>query len=260
MKIHDPDQKKADLGRRIGPGDNFNFRCHATLSCFNLCCRNLNLFLYPYDVLRLKNRLGISSGQFLDRYVDIVLRAGQHFPEVLLKMTPNEERTCPFLTMTGCTVYPDRPDTCRTFPIDHGQSYDAAAGKTTPVYFFRPPAFCMGRHEKRSLTIDQWIIDQAAKTHHAMTRRWADIRRRCRLNPWTAPWPHDPKAKMAFMAAYNIDALKTFIFESSFLKRFRVGKERLKKVRRDDKALLLFGFEWILLTIWNVQGKNIRLR
>ncbi len=198
--------------------------------------------------------------QFLDRHVDVVLREGQHFPEVLLKMAQNEEKTCPFLSPSGCTVYPDRPDTCRTFPIDHGEFYNAATRSKEPVYFFRPPDFCMGQHEKRPLTIDQWINDQEAKTHHAMTRRWADIRRRCQQNPWSAPWPNDPKSKMAFMAAYNIDTFKTFVFESSFLKRYRVKKERLKKIRRDDKALLIFGFEWILLSVWNVRGKNIRLR
>ncbi len=40
---------------------------------FSLCCRNLNLFLYPYDVIRLKKGLEITSDQFLDKYVDIVL-------------------------------------------------------------------------------------------------------------------------------------------------------------------------------------------
>jgi Fe-S-cluster containining protein len=260
MKIHDQNKKGADLGRRIKSGDRFDFRCHPEVSCFNLCCRNLNLFLYPYDVLRLKNNLGLTSDLFLDRHVDVVLREGQHFPEVLLKMASNEERTCPFLTASGCSVYPDRPDTCRTFPIDHGESYNAATGKAEPVYFFRPPDFCMGQHEKRPLTIDQWMTDQEAKIYHAMTRRWADIRRRCQQNPWSASWPNDPKAKMAFMAAYNIDAFKTFVFESSFLQRYRVKKERLKKIQRDDKSLLLFGFDWILLSVWNVRSKHIRLR
>ena len=91
--------------KKIGPGDSFRFKCHGGLSCFNLCCRNLNLFLYPYDVVRLKNNLGIDAATFIDRHVDVVLREGSYFPDVLLTMQNNEEKTCPYLTDSGCTVY-----------------------------------------------------------------------------------------------------------------------------------------------------------
>jgi hypothetical protein len=53
---------------RLGPDDRFSFACHPGVSCFNCCCANINIFLSPYDVLRLKKRLGISSTEFLDRY------------------------------------------------------------------------------------------------------------------------------------------------------------------------------------------------
>ena len=46
-------------GIQLKPGDSFAFRCHPDIACFNRCCRNLNLFLYPYDVIRLKGALGI---------------------------------------------------------------------------------------------------------------------------------------------------------------------------------------------------------
>lgn len=136
-------------GKRLEEGDRFNFRCYPGIACFNRCCRNLNLFLYPYDVVRLKKRLQISTDNFIDKYVDIVLRSSSFFPEVLLRMTENKERTCPFLGESGCSVYPDRPDTCRTFPIEQGVFYDANHQKTELIYFFRPPEFCLGQHEKK---------------------------------------------------------------------------------------------------------------
>ena len=37
-------------GIRIQENDTFSFRCHPEVECFNRCCRNLNLFLYPYDL------------------------------------------------------------------------------------------------------------------------------------------------------------------------------------------------------------------
>ena len=125
MKNVDIDEIDKLPGRRIKEGETFCFRCHPEVSCFNRCCRNLNLFLYPFDVVRLKQCLGITSNVFLDEYVDVVLRPSNFFPEVLLRMAPTPEKTCPFLTDTGCSVYADRPDTCRIFPIEQGMLYDA---------------------------------------------------------------------------------------------------------------------------------------
>ena len=138
MKQLDLDKIEKLPGFRIKANDTFTFRCHPGIACFNRCCRNLNLFLYPYDVLRLKNALDLSSDEFLDTYVDVVLRPDNFFPEVLLHMSEDPERTCPFLTESGCSVYPHRPDTCQTFPIEQGILFDAADKKNTPVYFFKP--------------------------------------------------------------------------------------------------------------------------
>ena len=68
MKQIDIDKIDGLPGIRLDNNDTFSFHCHSGVSCFNQCCRNLNLFLYPYDVLRLKHRLDISSDQFLDTF------------------------------------------------------------------------------------------------------------------------------------------------------------------------------------------------
>ena len=247
-------------GRRIKPGDTFNFSCHAGLACFNQCCRNLNLFLYPYDVLRLRKALEITSGQFIDRYADLVLREGQYFPEVLLRMADNAEHTCPFLTAEGCRVYSHRPDTCRTFPVEQGVLYDAARDCTQPIFLFRPPDFCLGQNESQEWTIEGWTADQEAQVYHRMTIGWAEIRRLFQTNPWGQEGPAGPKGKMAFMAAYNIDAFRDFVFNSTFLKRHRVKPKRVKKMRQSDTALLKFGFEWIKVFVWGLASDQIRLK
>ena len=48
----------------LGPEDTFRFACHPDLKCFTQCCRGTTIFLTPYDVLRMKNALGISSESF----------------------------------------------------------------------------------------------------------------------------------------------------------------------------------------------------
>jgi len=258
MKQLDAENLERLPGIRIQEGACFRFRCHPQIGCFNRCCRNLNLFLYPYDVIRLKSRLGVTSDEFLDRQVDVVLRPGNHFPDVLLRMAENAERTCPFLDAAGCRVYPDRPDTCRTFPLEQGLLHDAENEEDEPVFFFRPPDFCQGPNEDRVWTVPEWVADQEAETYHRMTIRWAKLRRLFQNDPRGAEGPTGQAAKMTFMAAYNIDRFREFVFGSSFLKRFKVKPELLSKIKKDDVELMLLGFDWIQLFLWGTRSQKIK--
>ena len=62
--------KEAD---RLKLDDCFKFECRPGIACFNKCCGDVNIFLSPYDVLRLKNQLGMSSGDFLDKHTQMAL-------------------------------------------------------------------------------------------------------------------------------------------------------------------------------------------
>lgn len=259
MKSVDPNTISQLPGIPLKPKDTFTFSCHKDLACFNQCCRNLNLFLYPYDVVRLRKALNLDSDRFLETHVDVVMREGNFFPEVLLRMADNESKTCPFLCDKGCSVYPDRPDTCRTFPVEHGLLFKSQATPPEPVSFFRPPDFCLGRHENQVWTLAGWADDQEAVVFNRMTARWATIKALFAKDPWGSAGINSPKGKMAFMAAYNIDRFREFVFQSSFLKRYRVKKALVKKLRASDRELLLFGFEWIRTMVWGMKSDSIRM-
>jgi len=260
MKYIDTEHHPDLLEARLRDGERFSFRCHEGLECFTKCCRNLNLFLYPYDVLRLKKKLNISSDEFLDSYVDIVLRESNFFPDVLLRMAEDDERTCPFLGRPGCTVYPDRPDTCRTFPLEQGIMFQGRKGKATDVYFFRPPDFCLGPHEPEQWTAESWADDQGAVTYHKMTARWAEVKGLFQVDPWGADGPYGPRAKMAFMATYNLDRFREFVFASSFLRKYKVKTAIQKKIEADDMELMKFGFCWVQFFVWGIKTPYLRPR
>jgi len=42
---------------RIEKEETFHFSCHPSIGCFTDCCRQLELALTPYDILRLKKGL-----------------------------------------------------------------------------------------------------------------------------------------------------------------------------------------------------------
>ena len=260
MKYIDSDNLDQLPGRRLAETETFTFDCHPKIACFNRCCRNLNLFLYPYDVLRLKNRLGLTSGRFLDQYADVVLREGCFFPDMLLKMRDAENRPCLFLSESGCSIYPDRPDTCRKFPMEQVVMADTDKGACERIYLFRPPEFCRGPQEEKEWTPADWNKDRDTALYDKMTLRWAGLRRLLENDPWNGQGPEGPKAKMTFTAAYNIDGFREFVFESSFLKRYKLKSALLKKIRQDDVALLTLGFAWIQFYLWGRSSKLFRLR
>ena len=57
-------------------------------------------------------------------------------------------------------------------------------------------------------------------------------------------WTEKTK-QMFFMASYNIDKFRTFVFESSFLKRYPEDPQTLEKIKIDEVALLEFGLKWL---------------
>ncbi|MBW1742641.1 MAG: YkgJ family cysteine cluster protein [Deltaproteobacteria bacterium] len=260
MKYIDVKAQKDLLENRLQNDERFAFRCHDRLECFTKCCRNLNLFLYPYDVLRLKNSLNISSDQFLESYVDVVLRESNFFPDVLLRMSENEERTCPFLNDSGCKVYPDRPDTCRTFPLEQGILFQEPSGKATDLYFFKPPDFCLGQYESQEWTTESWANDQEAVLYHDMTAKWSEVKALFHADPWGREGPYGSRGKMAFMAAYNLDKFRDFVFHSTFLKRYKMKADVLKKIKADDVALMKFDFGWIKLFAWGIKQPYLKPR
>ena len=99
------------------PGDAvIQFRCHKDIDCFNACCKNIDIMLTPYDILRLKQRLGITSTEFLRLYTE-PFEFGKH-SVAGVKYKPAEGTTeCQFVTDEGCSVYEDRPTACRYYPV-----------------------------------------------------------------------------------------------------------------------------------------------
>ena len=55
---------------RLDPESQFKFKCHPGIECFTQCCRDINIILTPYDIIRLKNKLDLPSDEFLAIYTE----------------------------------------------------------------------------------------------------------------------------------------------------------------------------------------------
>jgi uncharacterized protein len=227
----------------LGDGE-FGFACHSDVACFTHCCRNADMYLYPLDIIRLTQHLGMTSEAFLLQHTITALRDIPYFPNVMLKMDDRKGHPCPFLSQTGCKVYEDRPYSCRAYPLEPAMYGDGADKSDIRFYVVRH-SHCLGHREDRRWTAKQWMDDQQMEAYNDINARWARIASRFRSNPFGPAGIDSPAMKMAFMACFNIDTFRRFVFNSTFLSRFNVSQERLEAARQSDTVLLLLGFDWI---------------
>jgi Fe-S-cluster containining protein len=232
-----PDVEGADKKKpteRMDADHLFRFRCNPGVSCFTRCCGDVTIALTPYDVIRLKNALGVSSEEFLDEYAIIIPRENRLIPLVLLKMNEGDKR-CPFVTERGCTVYEDRPWPCRMYPLNMEDD--------GTFRLIAEASRCEGLKEEETWQISEWLVDQGVVPYDEMNTLFSSVT--IPLTAQNLDIDNPGILKMVFMALYNLDKFRDFVFQSSFLNRFEVDPTRIEKIRRSDLELLKFGFDWI---------------
>ena len=242
---------------RLGPQDAFHFACHAGLPCFNRCCADVNIFLSPYDVLRLKRRLGLTSSEFLEAYTLLPVQRGMRTPVVMLRMRDDEAQSCPLLDEAGCTVYPDRPWPCRMYPVGLAAQRDARdGGSDGRFYFLLHDERCCGLGADRAWTVARWLEDQEAGAYDA----WGDAFKELTLHPFfeSGGVLSPEKLQMLFVACYDLDRFREFVFGSTLLQRFDVDDDLVVEMRGDDEALLRFAFLWLRFSLFGEPTMKLR--
>ena len=225
---------KKDKKPRLEEVHAFKFNCFPGVSCFTNCCQDITIVLTPYDVLRLKTCLDISSGEFLDKYTIILHKKDHLIPVVILKMNESDKK-CPFVSEEGCVVYLDRPWPCRMYPLnmndDGTYSLIADASK------------CLGLKEKEAKKISEWLKEQEIEPYDEMNEYLSSLTIQLQSHKMTI---YNPQIQqMTIMALYNIDKFREFVFKSTFLDRLEVEPAKIKAMNNSDTELLKFAFDWI---------------
>ncbi len=229
---------------RLSADSRFKFECHPGVSCFTKCCRGINIILTPYDIIRLKNRLQLDSEQFLAIYTKPEILEKTDLPMVTLKLMDDDEKSCPFVREDGCLVYQDRPTACRYYPVGVASLSHKEGAEGEGFYFFVNEPHCKGFEEDKEWTIREWRKDQGVDIHDEINAGWTDLIVRKRSFPKNIKLTQKAK-EMFFMACYNIDKFRAFVFESTFLQRFDIEPERVEKMKEDEIELLKFALEWL---------------
>ena len=223
--------------------ETFHFACHKALPCFTRCCARLRLVLTPYDILRLKNRLHLSSETFLDRYTEAVFDPSSGLPLIRLTMRADDAQQCPFLGADGCRVYADRPGACRLYPLGRAASARDETSRSGRYYFTVKESHCKGWRAEKEWTIQEWLTDQGLDEYNAMNRSFIGLTTGRPLGVLKALGKR--QHQMYYLACYNLDEFRRFVLQSSFRHRFDIEEELLNRIRNDDVALMGFASRWL---------------
>ncbi|MCP4353661.1 MAG: YkgJ family cysteine cluster protein [Desulfobacterales bacterium] len=234
---------------KVGPDSKFKFKCHKEVKCFTKCCRGINIVLTPYDIIRLKNRLELPSEDFLSLYTEPHMLEKTDLPVITLKLLNDEEADpenlpCPFVREDGCIVYEDRPTSCRYYPLGTASLSHKQDADDEDFYFFVNEPHCLGFEEEKEWTVCEWREDQGVDIHDEINAEWTDLIVRKRSFPPNIKLSEKSK-NMFFLASYNIDRFREFVFESTFLDRYDIDTELIEKIKKDEIELLKFGITWL---------------
>jgi len=235
---------------RLGKEDTFTFACNSEVPCFKACCRDINIFLTPYDVLRLKNNLGITSDEFIAKYtLAPEVNSQNRIPILVMRMNDNEEKTCQFLGEGGCTVYEDRPWSCRMYPLGFASQKTEANPDGEEFYYLMKEEFkCKGHGLGKEMSVQQYLDDQGVEIYNEMNELFTGLT----LHPFfsTEQVLAPQQAQMFYMASYNVDMFKRFLFNSKFFEIMSVPEGTKEKIENDEVELLKFAMLWLRYSLF----------
>lgn len=237
----------------LEPGKSFQFACHPGVKCFNACCGDLNLMLTPYDVLRLRKGLEMDSRSFVTTYTDVAQMPGSGFPMVRLRMTDGNKRPCPFVRKEGCSIYPDRPAACRTYPLGRATKPDGNGG-ITEQFFVVSEDHCKGFKESSKWTSEEWLKDQGLEPYNESNDAYMGLISRCREAGVSL---NQQQVNMAFLALFQLDQFRKFMQDMKVTDRLELSAEEIEKLYADDEATLAFALNWLELVLL---GKSDNLK
>ena len=239
---------------RMTPDDQFTFHCGLNLDCFTECCRDVSIVLTPYDILRLKKALRMDSTEFLEKHTLPLFGAQQKFPLTILRMDP-ETKKCPFVTEQGCQVYADRPWACRMYPLGVAKPKNPTPADQ-PFYFVLHEELCHGHGQGKTRSVREWIAEQGIEEYEMMGASFQELVLHDFWNREPALTPQ--QAEMFYMACYDLDRFRRFVFESRFLELFEIDEARVEALRSDDEELLEFGLLWLRFSLFGEKTMKIR--
>ena len=225
------------------------FACHPGVSCFNACCKQADVMLAPYDVIRLKQHLKLTSEQFLKDYT--VPWEMDSDGIIGVKLKTNEDKHCLLMTEKGCSVYDDRPAACRYYPFGLMGVKHTEAKTDEQNYFRIEEEHCKGHEERnflpetKEISLGEYRKIQGVEEYDKYNLDWIRLMLKKKSAGPSVGTPSVESLQVLFMATYDLDRFKRFISSPNFQAVYDLDAKIFDEIQKDDVALLEFGYRFL---------------
>lgn len=235
----------------IHPQDPLPFKCSPENECFNECCRDLNQTLTPYDLLRLKKHLNISSQELIKTYTSLHYGPESGLPILTFKPNPQTGHECPFVTEKGCSVYENRPASCRMYPLARAIARDRETGELQEFFALIEEPHCKGFCNPSGQTVKEWLRSQDVAEYNRQNDKLMEL---ISLKNQVRPGRLEgAQSDQFYLALYDLDEFRKQMVEKSLLNGLDIPEAVLQKLKTDDLALLNFGLEWVKYMLFGIE-------
>lgn len=220
------------------------FHCHKNISCFNACCKNIDITLTPYDIVRLKRRFNMTSSQWVNQFTVPFPMDAHEMPGLKLMTKPGSS-ACVFLREEGCSVYEDRPVACRYYALGSMGVRKQGGSKVEDIYFVVKEDHCKGHDEPRKLTVREYLQEQGIFEYDENNRHWRDIVLKKRSSGPTIGKPSSRSLQLFDMCSYDIDNFRAFFNSKGFDQVFDLSEQEKKSLTDDEDKLFQFSCRFL---------------
>ncbi|MXZ81566.1 MAG: YkgJ family cysteine cluster protein [Gammaproteobacteria bacterium] len=241
------------------------FHCHKGVSCFNACCRHVDITLTPYDILRLKRRMNMTSSEWVSRYTLPFPMDAHEMPGLKLATKPGSNE-CVFLRKEGCGVYEDRPAACRYYALGQMGVKRQGSDRVEDIFFLVREEHCKGHEEPRTLSVRDYLEEQGIGEYDEANREWRDIVLKKRSSGPTVGKPSSRSMQLFDMCSYDIDSFRRFFQSPGFSEIFDLGDEEKQSLLEDEDRLFNFACRFLKQILFaemtidvNPRGREKRL-
>jgi len=236
----------------LDPNTEIKFKCHKDISCWNACCKKADITLTPYDIIRLKTATGKdSSGVLKDHTVPFTMDS-DGVPGIKLRTT--DEGACLFMDeVTGCTIYENRPSSCRYYPLGNLSMKKADQAHENQHFVLVHEKHCMGHNEDHIQNIQSFREEQKVEKFDQYNIEYFQlILKKKSMGPGVGA-PPEMSLQLFFMACFDQDRFRRFIASDAFKKNYTVDDATYEEIATDDIACMYFGFRLLRQVLFNEQ-------
>lgn len=221
------------------------FACHPGVPCFTECCRELDLALTPYDVLCLKRQLQLTSSQFLAQYVIVEWDEEQIFPTCYLTMVDDGWASCVFVEAHGCSVYANRPGSCRAYPVGRGTARRGDGGPPVESLILVREPHCQGFAERCEQTVQTYLHDQGLEIYNRFNDALLPLMQHPSIQDRTFR-PSRQQLDQYMLALYDLDQFRREMTEGRIALHRPFTPAQLTGLAGNDEELLLLAIRWLM--------------